>query len=282
VSQVQNYNQALRLISAGSKYCKVVQADDVIFPQCLELMVDTAERDSSIGVVGSYAIEGRFVCFDGVPYPSPMMSGKMVCRLFFVEGVYLFGSPTQLLLRSDLVLGSVPFYDESFIPFEDAAVIFKLLAEYDFGFVHQVLTFSRRDNASVMKSLLDLDSPKAFELWMIREFGREFLEPREYQESLRRKERAYAQLLVDSMVALRGREYWKFHGTMLQRMGYRFWSARVWWPLFLSVCDVVFNPKNAVSSFVRGLRRSWLIARSVGAKGNGVEEDTVEVQELRD
>src|SRR5271167_4723106 len=30
VSQVQNYNQALRLISARSKYCKFVQADDFI------------------------------------------------------------------------------------------------------------------------------------------------------------------------------------------------------------------------------------------------------------
>jgi len=256
VSQVQNYNQALRLISTNSKYCKVVQADDVIFPQCLELMVETAERDPSIGVVGSYAIEGRIVCFDGVPYPSPVMSGSMVCRLFFREGFYLFGSPTQLLLRSDLVLSRAPFYDESYIPFEDAAVIFKLLAEHNFGFVHQVLTFSRRDNASVMKALLDLDSPKAFELFMLREFGRGFLEPNEYQETLRRKEREYSQLLVDSMVALRGREFCKFHGSMLKRMGYRFWLARAWGPVFLSICDVVFNPKKALSLFVRGLRRS--------------------------
>ncbi len=256
VSQVQNYNQALCLISAESKYCKFVQADDVIFPQCLELMVDMAERDSSIGVVGSYAIEGRFVCFDGVPYPSPVMSGKEVCRLFFREDRYLFGSPTQLLLRSDLVLGRTPFYEESYIPFEDATVIFELLAEYKFGFVHQVLTFSRRDNASVMQSLLDLDSPKAFGLWMMREFGRDCLDPSEYRESLRGKERAYAQLLVDGMVEMRGREFYSFHGSMLRRMGYRFWSTRVWWLLFLSVCDVAFNPKWAVSSFVRGLRHN--------------------------
>src|SRR5208337_3195192 len=32
LSQIQNYNEALRLISPKSKYCKVVQADDVMFP----------------------------------------------------------------------------------------------------------------------------------------------------------------------------------------------------------------------------------------------------------
>ncbi len=256
VSQVQNYNQALRFISSESKYCKFVQADDAIFPPCLEMMVATAERDASIGVVGSYALEGRFVCFDGVPYPSPVMSGKETCRLFFLENCYLFGSPTQLLLRSDLVLGRVPFYEESYIPFEDAVVIFRLLAKHKFGFVHQVLTFSRRDNASVMQSLLDLDSSKAFELWMLRDFGRDFLEPGEFQKSLRDQERAYAQLLVDGMVALRGKEFRTFHRDMVRRMGYKFWSVRVWWFLFLSLCDVAFNPKWAVSAFVHGLRRN--------------------------
>jgi glycosyltransferase involved in cell wall biosynthesis len=42
LSQVQNYNNALRLISPKSKYCKLVQADDWVFPQCLAEMVETA------------------------------------------------------------------------------------------------------------------------------------------------------------------------------------------------------------------------------------------------
>lgn len=60
-----------------------MQADDWLFPQCLELMVDTAERDPSIGVVGAYALEGRTVEFDGLPYPSPVVTGRAVCRLFY-------------------------------------------------------------------------------------------------------------------------------------------------------------------------------------------------------
>src|SRR5579872_2852933 len=36
---VPNFNGALRLISAASTYCKIVFADDWIFPECLERMV---------------------------------------------------------------------------------------------------------------------------------------------------------------------------------------------------------------------------------------------------
>ena len=36
LTQVQNYNFGLSLISPDSKYCKMVQADDWIFPECLQ------------------------------------------------------------------------------------------------------------------------------------------------------------------------------------------------------------------------------------------------------
>lgn len=256
LSQVENYNQVLRLISPRSKYSKFVQADDMLFSQCLELMVDTAERDSSIGVVGSYGLEGCAVAFDGLPYPSPMVNGRTICRLFFLDDLYLFGSPTQLLIRSDLVLSRTPFYDESYYPFEDAVTIFELLEHCNFGFVHQVLTFSRRDNPSVMKSLMALDCLTATSLFLLREFGRRFLEPEEYQVQLKRKERTYAYLLVDGMVALRGKSFWEFHEAMRKRMGYTFKSARTWWLFFAGLGDVLLNPKRTWRSFYDGLRRS--------------------------
>lgn len=256
LSQLGNYNQALHFVSPASRYCKLVQADDLLFPKCLELMVETAQRDPSIGVVGAYSIEGRTVEFDGLPYPSPVVTGRDVCRLFFLEDFYVFGSATQLLLRSDLVLGRTPFFDEAYVPFEDAAVMFGLLENCNFGFVHQVLTFSRRDNVSVMKELLELDSPKAFRLFMLREFGDRFLEPKEYQAHLKWKERTYAQLLVDGLVALRGKQFWEFHGAMLKRMGYTFTSRRTWWLVFVGLCDVLLNPKRGFRLFYDGLRDS--------------------------
>jgi glycosyltransferase involved in cell wall biosynthesis len=256
LSQVANYNHALSLTSPQSKYCKMLQADDCLFPQCVELMVEAAERDSSVGVVGSYALEGRFVCFDGLPFPSPVVSGRDACRLFLIDNRYLFGSPTQLMLRSDLVLSRQPFYDESYYPFEDAIVIFEILRHRSFGFVHQVLTFSRRDNDSVMRSYLEVDCQKAFELLILHQVGSFFLESSEYDTQLKIKEREYAQLLIYGAVCLRGDRFWRFHLDMLKRMGYRLRSRRAMWMLFLSLCDAVLSPKNTLSQFVRAVRRT--------------------------
>ncbi|HID65334.1 MAG TPA: glycosyltransferase family 2 protein, partial [Anaerolineae bacterium] len=43
LKQFQNWNHAMRQISPESKYCKVVHADDWLFPECLARMVEVAE-----------------------------------------------------------------------------------------------------------------------------------------------------------------------------------------------------------------------------------------------
>jgi glycosyltransferase involved in cell wall biosynthesis len=254
VPQVQNYNGALQLISPDSKYCKIVQADDFLFPECLRLMVETAEQDPTIGIVGSYSLEGRRVSFDGLPYPSRFVTGTAVGRLFFLQGLYLFGSATQLLLRSDLIRARTPFYDEAYIPFEDAAVAFELLTQCNFGFVHQVLTFTRRDNPSMMGAITNLDYVEPFNLMMLRGFGRNYMNSGEYEDQLRKNERIYADLLVNRAICLRGRDFWDFHQGMLKRMGYSLKLPRVWRLLLLGLSTSLFDPKSA-GNFVCGFQR---------------------------
>ena len=43
VKAIPNHNTALRQMAPESKYCKVVFADDRIFPECIERMVGVAE-----------------------------------------------------------------------------------------------------------------------------------------------------------------------------------------------------------------------------------------------
>ncbi len=66
---VANFNAALRKISPSSKYCKVVFADDFIFPECLERMVSLAEANPSVGIVGAYGLQGDSVMWTGLPIP---------------------------------------------------------------------------------------------------------------------------------------------------------------------------------------------------------------------
>jgi glycosyltransferase involved in cell wall biosynthesis len=58
LSQVQNYNFALSCISPSSRYCKMVQADDWLFPDCIRSMVEVAEGHPTVGIVAAYELEG--------------------------------------------------------------------------------------------------------------------------------------------------------------------------------------------------------------------------------
>jgi glycosyltransferase involved in cell wall biosynthesis len=57
LEQIPNWNESMRKISADSKYCKVVHADDCLLPECLEKMIAKAEEYPTAGIVSSY----RFV-----------------------------------------------------------------------------------------------------------------------------------------------------------------------------------------------------------------------------
>jgi glycosyltransferase involved in cell wall biosynthesis len=222
LSQVQNYNHALRFISPESRYCKVVQADDWLFPDCVRSMVAVAEAHPTVGIVAAYELEGDEVRLDGLPYPSPAVSGGEVCRLYFLKGKYLFGTPTSLLLRSELIRSRDPFYDERLAPFEDGHACFDLLRTSDFGFVHQVLTYSRRDNESILSRVRPFDLELLIRLSMLVGHGRDFLGAHEFDHCLRDAERNYFHYLAKYACARhrKSSEFWEYHRNGLAAINY--------------------------------------------------------------
>ena len=220
LSQVQNYNFALTCISPSSRYCKMVQADDWIFADCIKGMVEVAEAHPSVGIVAAYELYGSEVRLDGLPYPSSEVVGHQICRLLFLKDTYLLGTPTSLLMRSELIRSRNPFYDERYAPFEDSHACLDLLRIWNFGFVHQVLTYSRRDNESIFSRCRDLGLVHLSVLGGVVVHGRDYLSEAEYRQCRRRAERAY--FLYLSKRALRGssREFWELHRKGLASVGY--------------------------------------------------------------
>jgi glycosyltransferase involved in cell wall biosynthesis len=232
LSQVQNYNAALRTISPESKYCKVVQADDWLFPDCARSMVEVAEAHPSVGIVAAYELEGDEVRLNGLPYPSPEVSGRDVGRLYFLQGKYLFGTPTSLLMRSELIRSRDPFYDERYAPFEDGHACFDLLKTWNFGFVHQVLTYTRRDNESIISKVRSFGIELFLHLSMLVMHGRDYLSEQEYRRCLKKAEREYFLLLCRGACALRreGHDFWEFHRKGLASVNYSLdWRLLVKW-----------------------------------------------------
>jgi len=265
LSQVQNYNFALSLISPQSKYCKMVQADDWIFPECLKSMVEVADAHPSVGIVSGYELEGDHASLGGLPYPSPEVSGREVCRLYFLKYTLLFGTPTSLLMRSDLVRSRNPFYEERHAPFEDFHVCFDALRTWNFGFVHQVLTYSRRDNESMLSRI----RPYRFELFSrfatIVVHGRDFLSEDEYQACFKVAERNYFQFLGWSSLNGQDPKFWAFHRERLASIGYSLDSAFLTKWTLISLLDQIGNPKGTLEYMWRSRKGIFLPLRLISS-----------------
>lgn len=218
LSQVQNYNGALTQISDGSQYCKIVQADDFISPACLHLMVQAFEQSESIGLVSSYWLKGSTVWGSGFPVGTALLSGKELARLYLRSGLYVFGSPTTVMYRSSIVRNQQPFYNESFLH-EDTEKCMQILERWDFGFVHQVLSFLRFGNESVSSPFQGFQ-PHALDWYIIvQRFASSFLESGEALTLKRWVKREYYQVLATEALRFRESEFWLYHDAGLRTLG---------------------------------------------------------------
>jgi glycosyltransferase involved in cell wall biosynthesis len=138
----ENHSRAFSTVGEESDFCKVVQADDFLYPDCLEHMLLLAHRYPTVGVVTSYRRFEAGVDMVALPLSRETASGKEFLRRCFLEGPHFLGAPTASLLRADLVRARQPFYDPSF-SHADTEALYSLLSQADFGHVHQVLTYSR-------------------------------------------------------------------------------------------------------------------------------------------
>jgi hypothetical protein len=253
---MQNYNYSLRQISAKSRYCKIVQADDWLFTRCLEEMVEVAEAHVSIGIVGAFTLLQNSIYLDGLPYPSTFISGPEICRRFLLEGLYVWGSQTATLLRSDLVRAHDPFYPED-SPFADVDICFQLLEHADFGFVHQALTFTRRENESITSSIRSFDTMMLTEMMAIEKYGKRFLSPEEYTKRYRKIRRRYYGTLGEAILRHRPRAYWELHKRGLRSAGHRLSRGRLTIHVLAELLRLLLNPLSTTERAARRLQRSF-------------------------
>jgi glycosyltransferase involved in cell wall biosynthesis len=238
-----NWNHALRQISSESKYCKVVHADDWLFPDCLTHMVEVAEANPSVGIVSAYRLNENWVDLDGLPYPSTFNSGWEVCRLSLLKpGLRVFGSPTSLLIRADLIRSRPTFYNEGNIH-ADTEICYDLLQQTDFGFVHQVLTYTRRHNES-MTSLTRRFNTRLFgKLMVMKKYGPIYLSDEEYQRRLEEKIQEYHTFLARNILKLQQKGFWDYHKKMLRELDIPFSWSRIIKPLFFEFVHHLLHVK---------------------------------------
>ena len=253
LSQVQNYNHALRQISRESKYCKIVQADEWIFPECLRQMVKIAEDNPSVGIVGSFWLKGEKVSQFGLPSGKTTEVGREICRSNLLRGKYYFGNPTSLLIRSEIIRSRNPFYNEGRLN-EDTEACYEILIHWDFGFVHQVLTFWRMDNVndSLSSNTVNFD-PDYFLTTLIhaRKQGPIFLDEKEYKVVLKRIEQEYYSFLGKSIFTGKGRKFWDYHRRGLETIGVKLFSLKLVIYAAIVLLNLFLNPKSTFERMIK-------------------------------
>ena len=218
VSQTTNYNGALRQISADSKYVKMVQADDTIFPDCVRNLVAVAERDSRIGLVSSYYLNGNEPRGQGVPYGRWHMPGHEALRLMLRSECFVLGTPSVVLYRADIVRARAVFFPVGH-PNCDTGAGYEILLEHDLGFSHQIESFCRAQDESITSQRAGFNPAPLDYLITLEQHGRKLLGSDEFQRISQRKWDYYYRFLTTSALTRRDPEFWEFHRNGLALIG---------------------------------------------------------------
>jgi glycosyltransferase involved in cell wall biosynthesis len=220
VGAIDNHNRALRHIDTSSEFCKILQADDWLYPECLTKMVAAGLASESIGLVGAYFLWETEVHLTGLPYSTVYAEGKDILRQCLLGRFDVTGSPTSGLLRSHVVRSRDPFYDTA-LWHTDREAGYWVLNNHDLGFVHQVLTFVRRQAGTRAQFSRNSNSSEPEMISLIIRYGPMVLSPDEYRRVLRRHLRAYVWWHVRQLPRpsrLRQAEFFGLHRAQVARI----------------------------------------------------------------
>jgi hypothetical protein len=199
-------------------------------------MVELAEAHPSIGMVSSYRLEENRVTLTGLPYSINVIAGKEICRLYLLDDLFVFGSPTSTLIRSDIIRSREKFYNESNIH-ADLEACFDILQTVDFGFVHRNTAFTRRF------STYDIAA-----LHIIKTYGKVYLTEKECESVNEKYLRNYYRQLVRKISRFKKsnylpkrKEFWRYHRKALKEIGYSLNFFRLLKSLFIDLFNRVIS-----------------------------------------
>lgn len=252
LSLIDNWNAALGHIPDDAAYCKVVHADDMLFPECLEEMTRVARENPRVGVVGAYLMRGDELRGEGFPFPDEFRDGRQVCRETLLKKYYVFGSPTSTLLRADLLRARPQAYNPDNLH-ADVELCFELLQEADFGFVHQVLTYTRTHEDSQTSTVADVYDTNLVEnnLAMLFKYGPRVFSEAEFADLKDAAMDRYYRRMSFRVGRLLDRRYRGYQEKVLGDLGLRLDVAKLARAVASRWSNVLLNPKTATERMIR-------------------------------
>ena len=123
------------------------------------------------------------------------------------------------MYRSSVVRRDKTFFNVSF-PFADVLKCIEILEHWDYGFVYQVLSFTRKDNESILHEVLLplVANPLALYV-MAQRYARVFMGAGEVASTIAKYKLQYYRGLAKAALRLSGPAFWRFHKAGLKALG---------------------------------------------------------------
>jgi glycosyltransferase involved in cell wall biosynthesis len=255
LSAIQNHNFTLRQISSQSQYAKMVCADDYLLPRALGKMVRFAVQNPTVGIIGSYQQRNELIRWKGLPEDLSVLSGREACRLGLLQNIHVFGTPTSSLYRSDLI-----YRTESFFPHTEAhadtSACYEYLRDCDYGFIHEVLSVERVHEGQITMGVERLNAGGLAYIDILKKYGPFYLSQDELATRLKELLTDFYRVLGRCVLKMRGRDFWEFQKTSLNRIGYALNHRRVLIEAVREFATELGNPVTALRKFKVALDES--------------------------
>jgi glycosyltransferase involved in cell wall biosynthesis len=249
LDQAANYSFAVAALDPAVRYCKIVEADNWIYPQCLQQMLECAARVPDAAIIASYYLRGLQLRGAGIDVGVSSLSGREAARRMILGNDYYLGTPTTVMYRADLVRARAPFFESGrYHPDTEAA--FDLLRHGDLAFVHQVLSYVRVEEASSMGSRSSYQTHLLDRMTILERFGRHFLTEPEFEAARALVRRNLESFLGESLLRMREKAFWDYQRGGLQRLGQDLPKGRIALAAARRICEAALNPGDS-------LRRLW-------------------------
>jgi len=266
--QVGNYNRAVSQASPDAKFIKIVEADNVLWPECVERQVAIASEDEKIGLVGCCYLFGESLQGAGFPVFLRIEDGRKVAIAHLREDCYLLGTPTTLLFRAEALRALNPAFRPDMLH-DDVDLAIRILMQWKFGFDHRILAFIRIDNGGLISKYVYLDFKNAQGYYQLLSHGMDAFDQDEFRRLTRLAKVRYYRSMGRGLLNFKGREYWEFHAAALRRAGDRLKWYFVLLAALAEVFELLLNPLSTLRRICNRFRRksSMTLYTSQGAVG---------------
>jgi len=211
----QNWNAAMRLAPADAKYLRLLCADDKMSEKCMERMVEVAETDPEILVVGVGAVRDDTTLDFHWPRDRVALEGADLIRGFFRRELGFYAVHT--MIRRSVLEWRPEIFDCTYWTGIDFEAVLAILRRGKLGMVPEPLGWVRvHKESETSRVMLRRNSHFVDYLRALYRHGPHVFSNEEFRHIARRFERQYLRLLLYWQYK-QGKSAVQYHWDVLRR-----------------------------------------------------------------